>query len=340
VVSEQEITSALVRLISDEKRTVYFLQDEGEYDPNGTDDASMSRVRDALEDKNYAVKTLKLSVEAMVPQDASLIVIAGPKLTLSQASVDLLASYLEAGGSLITMEGPMIDTSGVFMADPLADYLAKTWGIMMGSNVIVTLEGNQPTLMAKAGAYNDHAITQKMGAYTPAFPVTRSIQVSNAPSGFTLNEIVYTTQYYANCFPSCSWATTDINALAAWANGTISSPPQSQNDLLGPIPIAVAGENTTSKARVVVFGSSDFASNKYRTPGNQDLLLNAIDWSVKQEQLINLTPKAATERNFVSSVIKYSNISTNLIFLGSVILLPGAVIFAGVIAWVVRRRRG
>ena len=59
VVSEQEITSALVRLISDEKQTVYFLQDEGEYDPNGTGDNSMSRVRDALEDKNYAVKTVQ-----------------------------------------------------------------------------------------------------------------------------------------------------------------------------------------------------------------------------------------------------------------------------------------
>jgi ABC-type uncharacterized transport system involved in gliding motility auxiliary subunit len=110
--------------------------------------------------------------------------------------------------------------------------------------------------------------------------------------------------------------------------------------MLGPIPIAAAGENTTSKARVVAFGSSDFASNSYRTAGNQDLLLNAIDWSVKQEQLINLTPKATTERTFISSVIKYSNITTNLIFLGSVILLPGAVIFAGVVAWIIRRRRG
>jgi ABC-type uncharacterized transport system involved in gliding motility auxiliary subunit len=110
--------------------------------------------------------------------------------------------------------------------------------------------------------------------------------------------------------------------------------------MLGPIPIAAVGENSTTQARVVVFGNSDFASNAYRTPGNQDLFLNAIDWSAKQEQLINLTPKADTQRSFVSSVIKYSAITTNLIFLGAVFLLPGAVIFAGVIAWVIRRRRG
>ena len=341
VVSEQEITSALVRLISNEKRAVYFLQDEGEYDPNSTTNSdSMSRVRDALEGKNYAVKTLKLAVDGVVPEDAKIIVVAGPKQPLSQASVTLLQGYLEKGGSLVILEGPMIDSSGAFTADPLADYMAKTWGITMGNDVIVTLEGNQPTLMAKAGAYADHAITQKMGAYTPAFPLARSVQASSSVSGYTVLEIVYTTQYYQNCFPSCSWATTDIAGLAAWANGTQSAPPQSQTDMLGPIPIAVAAENTTTQARVVAFGCSDFASNNYRTAGNQDLLLNAIDWSAKQEQLINLTAKETKQRTFVSSVIKYSNITNNLIFLGSIIILPGAVIFAGVIAWVIRRRRG
>jgi ABC-type uncharacterized transport system involved in gliding motility auxiliary subunit len=340
VVSEQEITSALVRLISDEKQTVYFLQDEGEYDPNGTGDESMSRVRDALEDKNYAVKTLKLSVDGMVPEDAQIIVIAGPKLPLSQESIDLLAAYLESGGSLIVLEGPMIDNTGAFLADPLADYLAKTWGIILGDNVIVTQEANEPTMIAKAGAYSDHLITQKMGAYTPAFPVARSVQVSTSLNGSSLQEIVFTTPNYQNCFPSCSWASTDIAGLVAWANGLQSAPPHSATDMQGPISIAVAAENPTSQARVVAFGSSDFASNSYRTAGNQDLLLNAIDWSAKQEQLINLTPKESKERAFVANVTKYSSISTNLIFLGSVIILPGAVIFAGVIAWVIRRRRG
>jgi ABC-type uncharacterized transport system involved in gliding motility auxiliary subunit len=345
VVSEQELTSALVRLLTSEKRSVYFLQDEGEYDPNSTaTDATsrgMSNVRDALEGKNYAVKTLKLAVDGMVPQDAQIIVIAGPTQPLSQASVDLLSGYLQNGGSLILMEGPMFDiTSGAFPADPLVDYLAKNWGITLGNNVVITLEANQPSLTAVAAAYSNHVITQKMGSYTPSFPGARSVQVATGLSGFNEQELVYTTQNYANCFPACSWATSDINGLVNWYNGKQASPPQSASDLMGPIPIAAAAENTTTQARVVVFGSSDFASNALRAPGNQDLLMNSIDWSAKQEQLISLTPKASIDRNFTSSVFKYSKIITNLIFLGSVILLPGAVIFAGVVAWVIRRRRG
>ena len=317
LVNEQELTSALVRLISSEKQTVYFLQDEGEYDPNGTStdsmDRGMSRVRDALEDKNYAVKTLKLAVDGMVPQDAQIIVIAGPAQPLSQQSVALLAGFLQNGGSLVILEGPMIDNSNAFMPDPLADYLLNTWGITLGNNVVITLEANQPSLMAKAAAYTNHLITQKMGTYTPSFPFARSIQVAALPSGVTGQEIIYTTQNYQNCFPACSWATSDVNGLASWYSDQQSNPPQSANDLLGPIPIAAAAENSTTTARVVVFGSSDFASNAYRYPGNLDLLLNAIDWSAKQEQLINLTPKESKERTFVASVTKYSSIATNLI---------------------------
>lgn len=239
------------------------------------------------------------------------------------------------------LEGPLVDgNTGVFVVDPLADFLKNEWGILLGNNVVVTIEANEPSMVAKAGAYGNHDITQKMGAYTPAFPLARSVQVANTLNGFNQTEIVLTTPNYQNCFPSCSWATSDIAGLNAWYAGEQSDLPQSANDIIGPVPIAVAAENTTTEARVVVFGSSDFASDAYSIPGNQDLLLNAIDWSAKQETLINLTPKETQQRTLVSSVLKYPEIVTNLIFLGAVLLLPGAVLLGGVVAWSIRRRRG
>lgn len=340
-IDEQEMTSALVRLISGEKRVVYFLQDEGEYSPNGTDNNSMSKIRDALEDKNYSIETVKLTVDGMVPQDATMIVIAGPTQPLPKKSVDLLKEYLNNGGSLVVLVGPLVDgDTNAFLDDPLADYLVNDWGILLGNNVVITIEGNEPTMIAKAGAYGDHAITQKMGAYTPSFPLARSVQVFTSLSGYSQTEIVFTTSYYQNCFPSCSWATSDIMGLNAWYTGEQSKLPQSENDLVGPIPIAVAAENSTSEARVVIFGSSDFASDAYQIPGNQDLLINAIDWGAKQEALISLTPKESTERSLTPTVLQNSNVVTNLIFLGAIVLLPGSVLLAGVLAWNIRRRRG
>jgi ABC-type uncharacterized transport system involved in gliding motility auxiliary subunit len=341
LVSEQELTSALIRLISNEKRAVYFLQGEGEYSPNATGDSSYSRVKTALEDKNYAVKTLNLRVDGVVPQDAKVIVIAGPQQPLEQTYVDLLASYLQNGGSVIVMEDPPITESGDVPPDPLADYLASTWGIVLGNDLVITLSANQYTAMAVAAAYGDHLITQKMGAYTPGFPGARSVRANKSVPGITQTELVFTTPNYQNCFPSCSWSTTDMKGIIAWAKGEQQTPPQATSqDLMGPIPLAVAAENQSNQARVVVYGNSHFASNAYQTPGNQDLLINSIDWCAKQETLINLTPKEPQQRQVVSSLLKYSNIVTNSIFLGAVIVLPGIVIFAGVVAWIVRRKRG
>jgi ABC-type uncharacterized transport system involved in gliding motility auxiliary subunit len=90
---------------------------------------------------------------------------------------------------------------------------------------------------------------------------------------------------------------------------------------------------------MVAFGDSEFAMNKYfKTYGNGDLIVNAVDWAAGQENLINLTPKAQTQRMLVPPFSL--SITANVLFLGLVVGLPGAIIFLGIIAWFARRRRG
>ena len=108
-------------------------------------------------------------------------------------------------------------------------------------------------------------------------------------------------------------------------------------DLMGPVPLAAVAENTTKEQRLVVFGDSDFAKNSFFSQyGNGDLIINAIDWASYQETLINLTPKNTVNRIMLPPK-KYT---LGLILLGSVFLLPGAFIVAGVVVWFQRRRRG
>ena len=108
-------------------------------------------------------------------------------------------------------------------------------------------------------------------------------------------------------------------------------------DIQGPVSLAIAAENTTTGARVVLVGDSDFAStSNFAQYGNGDFLINSIDWAAKQENLINLTPKSSTERILVMR----DQSSMGLILLGTVFLLPGIVIISGVAVWIQRRRRG
>jgi ABC-type uncharacterized transport system involved in gliding motility auxiliary subunit len=70
--------------------------------------------------------------------------------------------------------------------------------------------------------------------------------------------------------------------------------------------------------------------------GNGDLLINSIDWAAEQENLINLTPKEQTQR----VLLPPQRITTGLLFLGSVVFLPGLMLVAGIVVWAQRRKRG
>ena len=142
----------------------------------------------------------------------------------------------------------------------------------------------------------------------------------------TATELVFT--------GSQSWAETD---LAGMRNQQQVSPDQN-TDLIGPVPLAVSAEMTANaRERVVVFGDSDFASDaNFSRYANGDLIVNAIDWSVENENLINLTPKTPIDRVLLPPQ-KYS---VGMVLLGSVFVIPGLVLVAGVVVWIQRRRRG
>ncbi len=109
-----------------------------------------------------------------------------------------------------------------------------------------------------------------------------------------------------------------------------------EEDTLGPLTVGMVGEDGATQARLVVLGDSDFASNaEFYNYANGDLLVNSIDWAARQEALISLTPKQSTPR-FVTPPTTQA---VGLIFLLTVLVIPGAVIAAGVSVWIRRRRQ-
>jgi ABC-type uncharacterized transport system involved in gliding motility auxiliary subunit len=325
VVSEKEITAAVVRLMSNEVVPVYFLTGHGERSLDTAGDTSLTQLKSTLESKQYQVKTLNLAVDQLVPADAKVIVIAGPNQPVSAQEVDLLKSYLEKGGALIVMEEPTLVTEFGEQPDPLADYLSGTWGITLGNDIVIDQSSQQP-LIAVAAQYADNIITQKLQGIISYFPSARSVQAKNPPAGVTANELVFT--------GSRSWAETDLAGMRAQQ----PVEPDQNADLLGPVPLAVSEELTANtRQRVVVFGDSDFATDaNFTRYGNGDLVVNAIDWSAENENLINLTPKTPIQRVLLPPQ-KYT---LGLVLLGSVFVIPGMVLAAGVVVWIQRRRRG
>lgn len=321
--SEQELTSAIVRLSNPGERTVYFLTGHGEYTPDGSNEYNYSQAASLLTAKNYTVNTLNLIIEPEIPENALALIIAGPQKPLEASEIDLIKAYQESGGSLVYLSDPSLLTEYGDKPDLVKDYLRTNWGIEIDDTYIIDFNTNNYDLVY-AGQYSNHPITNRLNSMAIALPTARSVRSGEAPSDVTLTELALTTQN--------AWAETDLNALQQ--NQGSRDP---NEDLLGPISFAVAGENSTTNARVVVIGDSDFAGPDYFNQlGNSDFIINTIDWAAQQDSLINLTPRQQIERVLIPA----QGTAMNFVLLGAIFLLPGMVILIGIIVWMERRRRG
>ncbi len=321
-VYEREITSALVRLMSNEGKKVYFLAGHGEFSMKNSGKDDYSEAAGILLKKNYDVAELNLMTTNEVPEDASVVVVAGPLHPLSKDEVDLLKAYVDKGGALVVMEEPLPATKFGDDEDYLADYLASDWGIKLGHDIVVDMTSMQP-FVAYADQYGKHVITDKLQRVGTAFPTARSVQVEQKDGIYTV-ELVKTS--------SQSWAETNFASLD---KGEKVKPNEGE-DLLGPVTVAVVANKIANKSRVAVFGDSNFGTDKnFEFLGNGDMFINTIDWAAGQENLINLTVKNPVKR----ILLPPQPYTMNIILLVMVFILPGIVLLAGIIIWIQRKRR-
>lgn len=323
-VSEDEMLKGFLRLLNPDSSAIYFLTGHGERDTQQSGDASMTRALSTLESKNYTVKTLNLLVDNQIPEDASVIVIAGPMKPVSENEVNLLKDFLAAGGSLIVMEDPTVLTEFGEAKDPLAEMLAQDWGIVLNNDVVIDLNSPQPTTAAAAFYDSAHPVTLNMNNLVAFFPFTRSLNMTGSTEDITVTAIVQTNER--------SWGETNFESLSQ--GGQVQ---MEETEIQGPLTLALAGENSTTGGRVVVFGTSALAVDQmFDSYGNGDMFVNSVDWSAEQEDLTSITPKNTTERTFNPP----SGIHWILILLSAIFIIPGLVVFAGISTWLARRRQG
>jgi ABC-type uncharacterized transport system involved in gliding motility auxiliary subunit len=321
--TEQELDAALLRLMNPETRVIYFLTGHGENSIEQASDTSMTLATNSLRKKNYTVNPLNLQGAGKVPEDAKVVVVAGMQVPLAESEVQALQAWLDNGGSLIVMYEPHPLTRFGDTPDPLADLLAK-WGITLNNDFVIDPNVNPAFLaVSDSAAYARHPITERMMRFNSIYPTARSITLGSETGGASLTPLVVT--------GSSAWGETDFTSIDQNQVKYVQG-----EDNAGPLTLAVAAENFTTRGRLVVFGDSEFAADALYARGNGDIFINAIDWAAEQEDLITLTPKPTMPRTFTAP----GTFGFIGIILTSLCFIPLMVIGGGVWAWVSRRRRG
>jgi ABC-type uncharacterized transport system involved in gliding motility auxiliary subunit len=95
----------------------------------------------------------------------------------------------------------------------------------------------------------------------------------------------------------------------------------------------VAAVVTKDKARIVVYGTSNLATNQFlNVQGNRDFFLNTVSWLAEEEDQITVRPKDTKQ-----TPIFLSAQQGRVVAVLPLVVLPGLVLAGGIVALIRRR---
>ena len=234
---EADLTNAVVRLLRDETKKIYFTVGHRERSLDESGAGGLSAIRSRLEEANYAVAELSLLETAAsgaitIPDDAAAVVLPGPERDLLPAEAEALAAHLRSGGKamlLLDPPGPeaaddrtrLLDLAGEFGITPAGDVVIDASGVgqLFGFGVEAPL----------AASYGFHSITRGFETAATVFPLAQSLiapELGERPEGVTLSELVQTSD--------ASWGERDADELES---GEVTA---DDDDREGPLTLAWA----------------------------------------------------------------------------------------------------
>jgi ABC-type uncharacterized transport system involved in gliding motility auxiliary subunit len=358
--SEQEVTNALIKVLKEAKKKIYFVEGHGEKSIDQSSGGGLSLVKSALEDSNYEVAKfhpLQSMKEGKIelPQDAAALILAGPERDYLPVEIDALRGYLKTGGKAVFLLDP--DTQA---STPNLLALVREWGVEVGDNVVIDASGVGQLFgfgpeVPLATSYGLHSITDKFGNLATVYPFVRSVAAAaSSPGGVTVTNLLNSSE--------ASWAETNLDELRT---GRVRP---DATDKRGPLSMGVALTITAEKAtpaggngpseagetkegdqaaeqekkeeekkpqgRAVVVGDSDFVVNTLlgAPVGNKDLFLNMVNWVAEDEDLIAIRPREAEDRRIDLNAQQQKNVAWL-----SLLVFPVVFIVAGVYVWWGRR---
>lgn len=319
--TEGALFEALSRQRSPSRKHIYVAVGTGEGNLARSDDAGFSGYRAALETEGYDVRPLPTAMLPQIPEDADGLLIIAPERRMTAAALAGLRGYLnERGGRLIAMLEPGGDSG---LEEILAEFGLRSPDALVIDPESGAVEGDAPGLNPIAKAYAKHPVTRDLNANRMTFfRHARSFELRKPQPNDRLTAGVYSS--------GDAW----LSAEPLQLNGR--TPPERPADAKGNYrPLVVAGEYERNghEARIVAFGDSTFASNRYlRALYNLDLAMNAVHWALQREPEISVRPKSGGLLQFP---IPIQNALNALYGIG--LLVPQLIVMTGTWVWLRRR---
>jgi ABC-type uncharacterized transport system involved in gliding motility auxiliary subunit len=316
--TEQDFTSALLKLESDHVPVVCWAEGVGGRSLTDTSAAGYSSVADILDRNNFQTRDLLMAGLATVPSDCDEVVLVAPAVALPAAAVKAVGDYLAGGGSLLIAGDPWSQVPAA--AASLNDVL-KPYGLGFSGALVVEPDTSRAfdPITPATFAYGSSPITRDIQGFASLFPQTTAITGTPDSAAAAVVIASTTARSYAIAAPR-----QDLTRQAA--------------DTPGPFTIMETLEVSAGqkRARLAIVGTTGYAENQVLPPSangaNLELVLGTFQWLARQDSLISLPPKPPRALPLTLTQQEQSTV----IFI-TTFLMPGVIVFAGVLVWWRRR---
>jgi hypothetical protein len=330
--TEQDFVTGVLVATGVDRKLVYFLTGHKEASVSRdiatgrSDDSGFDFALQGMQRDNYEIRPLSLQQIGAVPADAALLVIAGPKQDLEEGELEALTEYMKTGGRILALFDP--DTPDSFL------HFIGTWGTTLSRMTVADAMSNVAGQMLTPLAQKTNA--QYLGGqglgivdqldvtfFLDATSISPLIPMEDMPSFILMRPLAVTTP--------ASWLETNVEDVGFDAGV----------ERRGPFTLAAVVEATGTfdgsvrhpVAKFVIFGDSDFATNRYfYSNDNADFMLNAVNWLAEDYELISIRPKVFPFRQLV-----VNSKERDFIKWSSWVFPPAVMIALGAAVWWRRR---
>lgn len=328
LLSELDLTNALLQLSTVGTQKVYFLSGHGEWPleaeraPGGPPPDALTEFHRQLLQEGYKPEELNLAGRTEVPRDASLVVIAGARTPYTAPEVEALRAYLAAGGRMLYFAEAGLE--------PRLDELLAESGVLVDPGLVADAQynGGNPYIIASL-FYGEHEIVKPLQErkMNTAFLTSRALTVlrQGAAPGVQAQAIVLTSPY--------GWVESTPEADASASDG----------EKTGQITLVAVSTRDTKDAknrrfeqgRVVVMGDSELLLDaNWGHEANRNLVMNALGWATQQGQRVSFRPP---DRE--GSALDMDPALLSRIRFVATDLLPLSLLGVGLAIWLSRRNK-
>ena len=313
---EEMFTSMLLAVTSAKPFKAYFLQGHGEPSLSDTDETGYLKFGSILAQNYIAVTNLELTGDGGLPMDCNLLIVAGPRMELSETELQKIDQYLAQGGRLFVL----FNYYSIKRPTGLEPILAR-WGVNVSSDWIHDSKTTVSDKDAVVSSFSQHPVVNPLIGSRLYLILPRSISRvnwENPPIGAPqVDELAFTS-------PASTLASAP------------GEPPHAYPLMVAVDQKPVAGvANARGTTRILVVGDSfAFGNQSIKSLDNSDFIGYAANWLLDRTTLLKgIGPRPVTEFRLLMTRTQQREV--RWLLLG---VLPGVVLLFGCLVWLARRK--